>query len=525
MRKLIALFLAAAAAVSAGCSADDSGTLVAGLDNTLLLKQTYDDSFNDRVDALRKVLGRENDYVSVFHLNERLAEEFRSYSFDSTKMYLNRNISLAQEVGDREGMTSAEIALAMEYVQAGSYSDAVAIMDKYSAGNVPGKLRKQYFEAAHTLAGEMMFYSSDLQIYRYQFSRRNTLRDSLLKYTSKESYGWYDLNREAALSAKDSVSAREFTSRMISLSEPGSRDYARACYYYAILFPDSDPNSRLEWLVRSAEADIKCATKDYAALNDVAMILFRKGDIDRAFRYVADHCMPDALFFNGKLRPWQISRFFPQLERAYESRQEKQQKVMMCIVLALTVLLVLLIVLIVKIFTHHLALSRANRELKSLNDRLQDSEKIKEEYLALFLGMMSDNINTTRKYKNHVLKYLRRGNDKYLIEEIELMPPIEDDVHQFYKMFDETFLNLFPDFVEQFNALLADGSAIILKDPDVLTPELRIFALIRLGVTDSGKIASLLHYSSNTVYNYRAKIKNKARGPRDSFEDAVRAIR
>ena len=312
---------------------------------------------------------------------------------------------------------------------------------------------------------------------------------------------------------------------MISLSEPGSRDYARACYYYAILFPDSDPDSRLEWLVRSAEADIKCATKDYAALNDVAMILFRKGDIDRAFRYVADHCMPDALFFNGKLRPWQISRFFPQLERAYESRQEKQQKVMMCIVLALTVLLVLLIVLIVKIFTHHLALSRANRELKSLNDRLQDSEKIKEEYLALFLGMMSDNINTTRKYKNHVLKYLRRGNDKYLIEEIELLPPIEDDVHQFYKMFDETFLNLFPDFVEQFNALLADGSAIILKDPDVLTPELRIFALIRLGVTDSGKIASLLHYSSNTVYNYRAKIKNKARGPRDSFEDAVRAIR
>ena len=92
-------------------------------------------------------------------------------------------------------------------------------------------------------------------------------------------------------------------------------------------------------------------------------------------------------------------------------------------------------------------------------------------------------------------------------------------------MFDETFLNLFPDFVEQFNALLADGSAIILKDPDVLTPELRIFALIRLGVTDSGKIANLLHYSSNTVYNYRAKIKNKACGPRDSFEDAVRAIR
>ncbi|MBO5563482.1 MAG: transcriptional regulator, partial [Bacteroidales bacterium] len=137
---------------------------------------------------------------------------------------------------------------------------------------------------------------------------------------------------------------------------------------------------------------------------------------------------------------------------------------------------------------------------------------------------LSENISTSRQYRNHVLKYIRRGNDKYLIEEIEALPPIEEDIQEFNKMFDRTFVNLYPDFVECFNALLTEGEAIVPKGDDILTPELRVFALIKLGITESSKIASLLHYSANTVYNYRAKIKNKARGDRELFEEEVRAI-
>ena len=140
------------------------------------------------------------------------------------------------------------------------------------------------------------------------------------------------------------------------------------------------------------------------------------------------------------------------------------------------------------------------------------------------LGIVSENISKTRQYRNHVLKYIRQGNTKALVEEIEQMPSIDDDILEFYKMFDEAFINLYPDFVERFNGLLADGAAIVPKGDDILTPELRIFALIKLGITDSSKIASLLHYSANTIYNYRAKIKNKARGSRDEFEAAVRNI-
>ena len=198
---------------------------------------------------------------------------------------------------------------------------------------------------------------------------------------------------------------------------------------------------------------------------------------------------------------------------------------MMAAVVFVSLLLVVLAVLSLHIYRHHNILARTNEELKLLNSRIKEADKIKEEYIALFLGMVSDNINKTRKYQNHILKYLKRGNEKYIIDEIEMLPPIDEDIKTFYKMFDETFLNLYPDFIEQFNALLAEGEAIVLKDNDMLTPELRIFALVKLGVNESSKIASLLHYSANTVYNYRAKIRNKSRGPRDKFEDMVREIR
>jgi DNA-binding CsgD family transcriptional regulator len=173
---------------------------------------------------------------------------------------------------------------------------------------------------------------------------------------------------------------------------------------------------------------------------------------------------------------------------------------------------------------HNRDLTAINNRLLALNSQMQEADKVKQEYIALFLGILSENISKTRQYRHHVLKAIRQGNTKSLEQEIELLPSMDDDIQEFYKMFDETFVNLYPDFVDKFNELLVDGAAIVPKGDDILTPELRIFALIKLGISDSSKIASLLHYSANTIYNYRAKIKNKARGSRSEFEEAVRNI-
>ena len=97
-----------------------------------------------------------------------------------------------------------------------------------------------------------------------------------------------------------------------------------------------------------------------------------------------------------------------------------------------------------------------NSKLTSLNAQIQEADKVKQEYIALFLSILSENINTTRQYKNHVLKNIRQGNAKKLVDEIEALPPIDEDIYEFYKMFDQTFVNLYPDFVAKFNELLVD---------------------------------------------------------------------
>ena len=255
--------------------------------------------------------------------------------------------------------------------------------------------------------------------------------------------------------------------------------------------------------------------------------------------------MRDALFFNGKLRPWQISQFFPALEKAYAAQNARSTRMMILFMVVTLLLMLALASLLVNLSRRRKALEKMSLDLQAEKDRverrnaslqavnqqmgevnaaLQEANKVRQEYIGLYLQNMSENISKNRKYKNHVLTYIRRGNTKYLAEEIMALPPIEEDISQFNRTFDETFINLYPDFVEKFNALLQEGEEIKPKGEDILTPEHRVFALIKLGIVESSRIAALLHYSANTVYNYRAKIKNKCRGDREQFEAAVQTI-
>lgn len=495
-----------------------------GLDQTLRMRDTYDKAFRDKIASYMNVYDMSHDTRSRYLMNARLADEYSAHNLDSTIAYLDRNIKLSLDAGDESGVIETEMRLIEIYAKAGYHLEASSLMQKYGGVEIPKGLRHQYLSARHTLVGELMAYSSDHSMYKKYFAERNALRDSLMNYAEPGSFEWYDLNREAALSARDSASVRDLARKMMALSADNLRNYATACYFYSEGVPRSQPDSIIYWLCKSSESDIRSATRDYAALNLISTKVYNLGDVDRAFRYVADYCMPDALRYNGKLRPWQISQFFPVIEHSYEARQQGQTRKMIMVIVFISILFVAVVLLLLYIYRHHAVLSRANAQLKLLNTRIQEADKVKEEYIASFLGIVSDNVDKKRKYRMHVLKYLKRGNDKYIVEEIESLPPIEDDIQQFYKMFDETFIRLYPNFIEKFNALLNKGEEIVPKDSDILTPDLRIFALIKLGVTDSGKIASLLHYSANTVYNYRAKIKKKSYLPKEKFEDAVREI-
>lgn len=519
-RKLLAIIGIIAAVLSCGPAPDSTEALLRELDQTLANKQTYEGYFAQRVQVLRDIRSGRISPEQEYEINKSLAAEFQAYSLDSTILYLDRNREIARGLQDRRRLTETDLLRAREYAMAGYHSEAKDIFDTYESSGVPEGNERLYYDVGDYLYGEIAaYYSSNNSQY---WQRRSDFRNGLKTCLEDGSYQMLDLLRVQADGNQDKALAADYARRALEVTSPGTREYARAAYFVSTY--QEDANDRIQWLAKSAIADCICATKDYASLNELAGLLYARGDIDRAFHYAADHGMPDAIRFNGKLRPWQIAQFFPQIEKAYAAKSGHTTRMLILLISIAVLLLLALAAMIWYLFRSNHELTDANRQLKELNAELQESNKIRQEYIGLFLQNLSENISTSRQYKNHVLKYLRRGNDNYIIEEIEALPPIEDDILQFNRMFDRTFINLYPDFVEKFNALLQDGETITPKGDDILTPELRVFALIKLGVTESSRIASLLHYSANTVYNYRAKIKNKARGNRELFEQEVQAI-
>lgn len=544
---LIAFFACTLAAFGIySCNEAKDDPLLERLDETLEMKDTYQGYFKERIAVLNDVLAEQNDPDQIYNIRKRLALAYKPNSFDSTLNFLLSNRALAASEGDRLKEMETDFMLVEAYTKAGYHIEASEILGGYSAESVPEEMLQAYYSAAHCFNGETMAYTSSDATYAEKEARRDHFRTLVLQMIEEGTLYWYDLKREEAEASGDVLKSREYARKMIECTEVNTPDYARAAYFYAHTFRKEPQNpERQEWLIRSAIADVMCATNDYASLNEISRMLFERGDIDRAFKYLADHCMTDALAYNGKLRAWQISQFFPEIERAYQAKHARQTRRMAGVMAVAVGLLIILLLLMIFIFKRqqildsmrrklqesYLQIDERNRDLVSINSRLvslnaqiQEADKVKQEYIALFLSILSENISKTRQYRNHVLKSIRQGKTQMLVEEIENLPSLDDDILEFYKMFDETFVNLYPDFVERFNGLLADGAAIVPKGDDILTPELRIFALIKLGITDSSKIASLLHYSANTIYNYRAKIKNKARGSRDEFEAAVRNI-
>lgn len=542
---LLAVPIVCCAALSVSCTGGDrEETLLEELDATLENGRTYEKYFLDRVRMLRNILDDQKDPVHKYGIYRKLADEYRSYSLDSTLTYLLECKNIAIGTGDRFRLVETDLYLAYEYAMTGYHTEATEILAQYSEESVPRGLEYDYFRACHTLAGETMAYTNTVESYREKNDARNRYRAVLLSMTDEGTYDWYMLKLEEHMENENRDSMLVCASSMVEMSEENSKQYAVACWFYQCSLAPDDP-ARVEWLVRSSIADIRCATRDYASLNTLAELLFRNGDIDRAFRYLADYSIRDAIFFNGKLRPWQVAQIFPEIERAYQQKSGRQRNLMVIMMSAMSALAGILVLLLLYIFKRQRLLEdirlklaqsyvkiedqnrdlvATNREMTALNDRLKEADKVKQEYIAQFLSILSESISTTRQYKNHVLRYIRRGATADLVSEIDALPPIDKDIDEFYKMFDQTFVNLYPDFVDEFNSLLQDGAGIYPKGNDILTPELRIFALIKMGITDSGRIASLLHYSANTIYNYRAKVRNKAKGSKEEFDRAVRFL-
>ncbi|MEI6556209.1 MAG: DUF6377 domain-containing protein, partial [Paludibacter sp.] len=303
-------------------------------------------------------------------------------------------------------------------------------------------------------------------------------------------------------------------------------------------------NLQRHWLALSAINDIKCSTKEYISLRNLAFLLYEDGDIDRAYNYMK-RSLDDALFCNARLRTYEISRMMPIIDKAYQLQTESRQRQMLITIISISILSLLLAIAVFfvyrqmkKLAVARKNLSQANDKLNSLNHKLSkinielkdanltlsESNLIKEEYIGRYMDQCSEYIDKLDNYRRMLNKTASSGKTEELIKELKSKEFIDEELREFYNNFDITFLQLFPAFVEDFKSLLIDDEYVQLKSGQLLNTELRIYALIRLGISDSVKISHFLRCSLSTIYNYRTKIRNKAVGNRDEFEQKVMQI-
>jgi len=311
-----------------------------------------------------------------------------------------------------------------------------------------------------------------------------------------------------------------------------------------VYYHTNEREKEKQWLIESAINDLESATKEYISLRSLAFMLYEDGDIERAYKYIKQS-LEDALFCNARLRTYEISQMLPIIDKAYQHQSEKRQNQLKFSLISISTLTLFLLIAVFFIYQQMRKLSiarsdlcAANHKLNGLNNELLETNKlltqsnitlkeanlIKEEYIGRYMDQCSVYIDKLDEYRRLLNKTATAGKVDDLIRTIKSTQFIDDELKEFYNNFDSSFLQLFPSFVTEFNALLVQSETIQLKKNELLNTELRIFALIRLGITDSVKIAHFLRYSLSTIYNYRTKMRNKSSVPRDDFEAYVMNI-
>jgi len=272
--------------------------------------------------------------------------------------------------------------------------------------------------------------------------------------------------------------------------------------------------------------------------------MYKEDDVDRAYKYI-QRSLEDALFCNARLRTYEISRMLSIIDLAYQKQNETNRWQLIMFLISVSILSLLLMVALVLLFKEmkkksvakreislaNSKLVELNKELNSFNERLNyanstliEANLVKEIYIGRYMDQCSLYISKLEEYQRRLNVILSSGKTAELVKAVKSKEFIEVELKEFYKNFDKTFLSLFPNFIEEFNELLIDNECIKLKPGELMNTELRIYALIRLGISDSVKIADFLRYSLSTIYNYRTKLRNKALGPRDKFEANVMRI-
>lgn len=511
--------------------------LLDSLDKTIEMAPSFIDQKENTIQALMRQASASSIFPEArFRFYGELLNSYGSYRFDSALKYVNLRNEIAIQEKKNDWKIESELQLCGVLISAGMYLEAYNQLTSVRPSGLAPELRKNYFHARKHIFEALRDYSQDIKYAPAYARQARQYQDSLISMLKPESLDFriekaIQLMAEGRLDQAEPLLLAIFRKDLVK----GSAAYAGITAILADLYRmKGDSREERRFRIYSAIADIQAVVKENRSLTELAVSLYGEGEVGRANAYIA-YAMADANFFNARQRKIEIAKIYPIITRAYQiesKRQEDRLRLFIWIISGISLLLAFAIFIVLnqkrKLSKAREYLQELNLHLKEVNDsirsqgeKLREANFIKEEYIGQFLNQCSLYIDKLEGFQKKVHKLLLSKQFNELQKLSESSDLVKSELAEFYRNFDKAFLSLFPEFVSQFNHLLVPESPVTLKKGEMLNTELRIFALIRLGITDSHKIAQFLRYSPNTIYNYRAQIKNRAVSDRENFEKRV----
>ncbi len=511
---------------------DDLKALYDSLDYSVAHKDMYAQEKIKRIDDIRSALSYPNlNDVNKYVVYNQLYNEYWKFDLDSAIHYARLEVETAIRMEDEYRQTQAEFQLATSYAMHGMYLQAEQILNKHSLETLPKDLRAEY-------------YNANIQFLQYYLYTSDSPEDALMQSNYRDSlYATQDQSSiEYRLALVERMPERDRLAgytRLLDLVERYSPLYARITYNIGTIFAQQgDRDEAKKYLIRSALSDIYNVTRENQSIYELARLVYEDGDYARAYRY-AQSSFEDAITAGIQFRVAQVSGFYSIITDVYQRREANDKQSLINIIVLSGILLICLIAAIFFIFQQLKKIMRIRKDLADSNDELQrlnetlndmnaqlhssnslleENNAIKEQYIGQFFNICSGYIDKIGDYQNVLYRLAVNKHYDELVKKLRSTTLIDSETEALYHHFDTIFLNLFPTFVADLNSLLREEERIVLKQDTLLNKELRIYALLRLGITDSEKIANFLRCSTSTIYNYRTKMRNRAID-KNTFED------
>jgi|UPI0003B2A005 hypothetical protein len=545
MRFLILLFLTFFSFLPVYANTEKDSVLLA-LFETLKHKEDYVRDKEQRIEDIKKLLimpdiSDNQRYI----LNNRIQDEYSSYQIDSATQYLEWNMRLAYRMENPVYLVDTKLKLSFMYWQSGKFFEAVqqiASINRSQLDTLPAEYLFSYYNAYKRLYRYYAEAQNDRDNDYFRLSR--IYADSLIITASPDTRDYQLWIAEKFAEENKTKEAEAIVSELLKNSSKEDHNRAILSSILANIYKkEGNVELQKKYYALSAIYDIKNAVKENTSMQSLALLLFKEGDIDNAYHCIQSS-MEDAVFCNSRFRTYEITKIFPIIDSAYQTKAKTQKKELKLYLLLVSILSVLLVIAIIFVYRYmqritHIRskLSETNQdlhksneqmyllntELLEVNRKLSEASLLKDTYLTKFIDLCSHYIEKLDNYRRTLNRYTREGKMEELYSELRSPQFINNELNNFFTNFDETFLRLYPTFIEEFNALFPEGEKQNSKPGEILNTELRIYALIRLGINDSSQIALFLRFSITTVYTYRSKLKNKSLY-KDSFEEQVMKI-